>query len=94
MKNPVIWKFNGQSILVKCPRCGEWGRLISKGRTKLLREIKLMVRHDKGTCSIGKCSEHYSELLRIYNECNKAREEERQSVKRITEIIGSIKHET
>ena len=80
----IEWKFNGTSIDTKCPKCGRWGKLISKGRRTLSNEVKLAIKHESKrsvsieTCSIGVCSEYYPELLRIYEECRKARERERQ----------------
>jgi len=88
----IEWKFNGITIFVKCPRCGRWGKLISKGRKSLNNEAKLAIRHDSErsvsveTCSIGVCSEYYPELLRIYNECRNRREINRQR-KRILEPL-------
>jgi|GEM_PF-2223266 uncharacterized C2H2 Zn-finger protein len=90
----IEWKFNGVSIFVKCPRCGRWGKLISKGRKSLSNEVKLAMRHDSErsvsteTCSIGACSDYYPELLEIYNECKKIREWERQRKRRIIEALG------
>ena len=80
----IEWKFNGISIEVKCPRCGRWGKLISKGRKLLSNEVKLAIKHESErsvsieTCNIGVCSEYYEELLEIYELCRKAREKERQ----------------
>ncbi len=57
----------------------EMGKLVSKGR-KLLGGVKLAVRHESDrsvsveVCSIGTCSDYYSELLKIYEECKKTRE--------------------
>ena len=90
----IEWKFNGITIEVKCPKCGRWGKLISKGRKSLLNEVKLAIKHESEgsvsveTCSIGVCSEYYPELLRIYSECKSRREKERQRRKRIIEITG------
>ncbi len=87
----VEWKFNGLSIQVKCPKCGRWGKLISKGRKSLSNEVKLAIRHESKrnvsveTCSIGVCSNYYPELLEIYEECRSRREKERQRKRRITE---------
>ena len=87
----IEWKFNGITILVKCPRCGRWGKLISKGR-KSLGGVKLAIKHESErsvsieTCSIGVCSEYYPELLKIYEECRKARERERQRRRKIIQL--------
>ncbi|HDH45337.1 MAG TPA: hypothetical protein ENG66_08175 [Thermococcus sp.] len=88
----IEWKFNGISILVKCPKCGRWGKLISKGRKSLNNEVKLAIRHVSErsvsieTCSIGVCSEHYEELQEIYELCNSMREKERQRRERIIQL--------
>jgi len=80
----IEWKFNGVTIEVKCPKCGRLGKLISKGRKSLSNKVRLAIRHESQrsvsieTCSIGVCSDYYPELLRIYEECRKAREKERQ----------------
>ncbi len=78
----VIWKFNGITIFVKCPKCGKIGRLVSKGRTRLKDEPKLMIRHGRGACNIGKCSEYYEELAEIYSKCREQREKRAESRKR------------
>ena len=87
----IEWKFNGVSIDVKCPRCGRWGKLISKGR-KSLGGVKLAVRHRSErsvsieTCSIGICSGYYPELLKIYEECKSRREKERLRRRKIIHL--------
>lgn len=88
----IEWKFNGISIDVKCPKCGRCGKLISKGRKSLSKEVKLAVRHRSKRsvsiefCSIGVCSEYYEELLEIYNKCKSMREKERQRRERIVHL--------
>ena len=88
----IEWKFNGITIEVKCPKCGRWGKLISKGRKSLSNEVKLAIRHKSErrvsveTCSIGVCSDYYPELLRIYEECRSMREKERQRKRRIIQL--------
>ena len=73
----IEWKFNGVTIFIKCPKCGRWGKLFSKGKKALSNGVKLAIRHESErsvgieTCSIGACSNHYPELLKIYNECKK-----------------------
>lgn len=90
----IEWKFNGITILVKCPKCGRWGKLISKGKKSLSNEVKLAIKHESErsvsveTCNIGVCSEYYPDLLRIYKECRSRREKERQRRKRIIEALG------
>ena len=90
----IEWKFNGISIQVRCPKCGRWGKLISKGRKTLLNDVKLAIKHESErcvsieTCNIGVCSDYYPELLRIYSKCRKARETERQRKRRIIEALG------
>ena len=87
----IEWKFNGVTIEVKCPKCGRRGKLISKGR-KLLGGVKLAIKHESErsvsveTCSIGICSEYYPELLKIYEECRKARERKRQRRRKIIQL--------
>ncbi|RLF45251.1 MAG: hypothetical protein DRN09_02040 [Thermoplasmata archaeon] len=87
----IEWKFNGITIQVKCPRCGRWGKLISKGRISL-GGVKLAIKHDSErgvsieTCSIGICSEYYPELLKIYEECRRARERKRQRRRKIIQL--------
>jgi len=78
----MIWEFNGITIFVRCPKCGRIGRLVSKGRTRLMDEPKLMIRHGRGACNIGKCSEHYEELLKIYSKCREQRAEQAENRKR------------
>ncbi|RLI80366.1 hypothetical protein DRP05_00885 [Archaeoglobales archaeon] len=88
----IEWKFNGITIQVKCPRCGRWGKLISKGRKSISNEVKLAIKHESErsvsieTCSIGICSEYYPELLKIYEECRKARERKRQRKRKIIQL--------
>jgi hypothetical protein len=90
----IEWKFNGITIEVKCPRCGRWGKLISKGKKSLSNEVKLAIKHESErsvsveTCSIGVCSDYYPELLRIYEKCKSRREKERQRKRRIIEALG------
>lgn len=72
----ILWHLNGRSIEVKCPKCGRWGKLVSRGRKKLSGKVMLMVKHRLGCasfehCCIGICSEHYDELLRIYERCRR-----------------------
>jgi len=68
------WKFNGTTIAVRCPRCGRWGKLLSRGRRRS-GTVRLMVPHESQrstfteSCSFGVCSEHYDELLEIYRKC-------------------------
>jgi len=88
----IEWKFNGTSIDIKCPKCGRWGKLISKGRKSLSNKVRLAIRHESQrsvsieTCSIGVCSDYYPELLRIYEKCRKAREKERQRREKIIQL--------
>jgi len=88
----IEWRFNGITILVKCPKCGRWGKLISKGR-KSLGGVRLAIKHESErcvsieTCNIGVCSDYYPELLKIYKECRKVRETERQRKRRVVKIL-------
>jgi len=87
----IEWKFHGVTIEVRCPKCGRWGKLVSKGRTSF-GKVKLQIRHKSErsvsleSCSIGVCSDYYPELLRIYEECRKAREKEKQRRERIIQL--------
>ena len=90
LKNKIEWSFNGITIRLRCPKCGKVGKLISKGRSKLSDRPKLMVRHEKGACNIGKCSEHYDELLDIYIRCCRIRHAQKRQreiiLKRMSEL--------
>lgn len=33
----IEWRFNGITIK-KCPKCGRWGNLVSKGRKRISNE--------------------------------------------------------
>ncbi len=74
------WKFNGITIEVRCPRCGRWGRLLSRGKRNRAGFPRLMVMHNSTrntfteSCSFGFFSEHYEELFSIYRKCRNIRE--------------------
>jgi len=54
--------FNGRwTTLVKCPRCGEFGRLV---RVKK----KFVVVHKRGACRFGWTSKDYEYLKKIYED--------------------------
>lgn len=77
----IQWDFNGSTISVRCPFCNDWGKLISRGRSRLVDEPKLIIKHPDGLCSVGKCTEYYEELLGIYNRCRKGTK--RKSMKHV-----------
>ncbi|MHA1287732.1 MAG: hypothetical protein ACTSPB_10055 [Candidatus Thorarchaeota archaeon] len=47
------------SIYVKCPKCGEWGRLTKDG-------AKFRVYHDKIFCRVGWTHDGFEELEKAY----------------------------
>jgi len=54
------------TIIVKCPRCKNEGKLISGGTRTYGR--KLVIKHDTHECNISWTDKCYDELLKIYKE--------------------------
>ena len=100
----VVLKGNGKgkfpSIYIKCPICGEWGRLLSYSN-------RFRVVHDSANCWFGCCTEGYDEIYEAYrwvrrnipeltrgeiwkvvieDECDCSRSWERKSDKYICEV--------
>ena len=59
-------KKSNDPLVIKCPKCNEFGNLIARGRRKVSGKIVFMVRHKDHYCAIGVCNEMYDELHDIY----------------------------
>jgi len=61
-------KYGGISIVVKCPRCGKYGKLSRNGKRKVLQEERFKVKHEKGSCGFGVLSDENKVFSEIYAE--------------------------
>jgi len=55
------------SIVVKCPRCGRFGTLRSRGFRKVSGKRLYVVCHKDGRCDFGACSDEHEALDAVWH---------------------------